>query len=281
MYSLKNINMSLVKYSLMFGLFLVSSCLFAQLDVTSRYENIENGYEFYADNNESVPVSIEVKFKLKNLKSSNGNNKIFLLPANTKNIKLTTLTRIKDGKYKVTGSTRYQYGDHYLKDYNIEYPYYLPFKKGEVYMMWQGYNGKLSHANENALDFTMPNGTPILAARGGLVYEVVDKFSKHCPSSDCEQYNNKIIIYHDDGTFAEYTHIRRKGARVNEGDVVEKNQLIAESGNVGRSTGPHLHFVVFIQTLEGRKTLETKFKIHEGSPIQFLTEKTEYERLYD
>ncbi|WP_417199617.1 M23 family metallopeptidase [Bizionia sp.] len=271
--------MNLLKVSYFIWTCLIPAGLFAQLDVASRYENIENGYEFYVDNNEPIPVSIQVSFKLKNLKSSEGNDKIFLLPANTKNIKLTTLTQIKKGKYGVSGSATYNYGDHYLKDYEKEYPYVLPFNKGEAYMLSQGYNGKSSHANENALDFSMPIGTPILAVRGGLVVEVVDKFSKNCTTQDCKEFNNKVIIYHDDGTFAEYTHIKQKGAKVKKGDVVEKNQFIAESGNVGWSTGPHLHFVVFIQTLKGRKTLETKFKISDNQPIQFLTEKTEYKRL--
>lgn len=273
--------MTAIKTTILFILLGVSYVGFAQLNVSSRYENIENGYEFYADNNESVPVSMEVNFKLKNLKSSEGNNKIFVLPANTQNIKLTTLTRIKNGKYEASGSTRYQYGNHDLKEYDVDYPYYLPFRKGESYMLSQGYNGKSSHANENALDFTMPVGTHILAARGGFVYQVEDSNTKHCPSPACEKYNNKIIIYHSDGTFAEYTHIKRRGAKVKSGDIVEKNQLIAESGNVGWSSGPHLHFVVFIQKIDGRKTLETKFKINEEAPIQLLTEKTAYKRLYD
>ncbi|MFD2551307.1 M23 family metallopeptidase [Bizionia sediminis] len=262
-------------------LFCISFQMVAQLDVSSRFENIDNGFEFYADNNEAVPVSMRVNFKLKNLSSSEGNNKIFILPAATKNIKLTTLTREKKGKYTVSASTQFQYGNHYLTDYDVNYPYYLPFKEGEAYLLSQGYNGTISHHNENALDFTMPVGTPILAARGGLVYQIEDTNSKSCPSPSCEKYNNKIIIYHNDGTFAEYTHIKRKGAQVQVGDLVKKGDLIALSGNVGWSTGPHLHFVVFIQQLEGRKTLETKFKINNTTAPQLLTAKTTYKRTYN
>lgn len=270
-----------MKQFLFLILLVISVQSFSQIDVKTYYENIENGYIFYADNNEPVPVSIKVDFELKNLKSSEGNNKIFLLPANTKKINLTTLTTIKNGKYNVSGNTRYNYGDHYQIKYDKEFPYNLPYNKGETFLISQGYNGKISHANENAIDFSMPVGTPILASRDGVVVEVIDVFNKHCPTRDCEKYNNKIIVYHSDGTFAEYTHIKRKSSKVKKGDKIEVGQIIAESGNVGWSTGPHLHLVFYIQTLDGRKTLETKFKINDGSDLEILTEKERYTRNYD
>ena len=55
---------------------------------------------------------------------------------------------------------------------------------------------------------------------------------------------NLVRILHDDGTWAEYAHLNRSTIRVRPGDVVERGEYIADSGNTGFSSGPHLHFVV-------------------------------------
>ena len=260
----------------------ISLNMFAQLDVKTYYKNIEQGFEFYADNNEIIPISIKVTFKLKNLKSSAGNDKIFVVPAKTKNMKLTTLKAMEKGKYDVSSKTWYNHGNHFLTEYDVDFKYYLPFQKGESYKLFQGYNGTISHHNKRQLDFTMPIGTKIVAARGGLVTKVVDVNNRHCDTKECAKYNNLIYLYHDDGTFAEYLHIKRKGAKVKIGDKVKQGQVIADSGNVGWSTGPHLHFSVFLQRLNGeREFLKTKFKLDEGLKTDYLVEKENYIRNYD
>lgn len=91
---------------------------------------------------------------------------------------------------------------------------------------------------------------------------------------------NLIIIYHPDGTFAEYAHIKQNGSIVNIGDKVNQGEIIGYSGNVGWSTGPHLHLVVFLQKLNKRETLKTKFKTGNGDIIEYLGEKKEYIRNY-
>ncbi|MGB1309223.1 MAG: M23 family metallopeptidase [Oceanihabitans sp.] len=265
-----------MKYILIVLSFLVFIPVYAQLNVKTHYKNIEGGYEYFADNNEVIPVSIKVSFKLKNLKSDAGNNKVYLLPANTKNIKLTTLRVIKNGKYSFNSSTKFNYGDHLLKSYTKDFAYLLPFQKGETYKLSQGYNGTISHQNKNQLDFTMPVGTKITAARAGIVFKVLDRFNKHCSTEQCAKYNNYIYVYHNDGTFAEYLHIKQNGAKVKVGDIIKQGQIIAESGNVGWSTGPHLHFSVYLQRLDGkREHLKTKFALQNGK-VEYLVEKEKY-----
>ena len=254
----------------------------AQIDVKTYFEKINHGTQLFADNNEPCPVSIRVKLKLDNLKSSENETHIFILPANTKRIKLNTLTIVnKRKKFKVGISTNYNYGNHFLDEYDADHIYDLPYQNGKTFMLSQGYNGKLSHQNKNQLDFSMPVGTPIVAAREGLVIKVLDVNTKHCGSQECEQYNNYIYIYHDDGSISEYLHIKRNGAKVKVGERVKQGQLIAESGNVGWSTGPHLHFSVFLQRLDGeRKYLKTKFKLNENTS-DYLVEHEMYEKTYD
>ncbi|MBI3823877.1 MAG: M23 family metallopeptidase [Planctomycetes bacterium] len=56
--------------------------------------------------------------------------------------------------------------------------------------------------------------------------------------------HNVIGIRHDDNTLAQYLHLRKNGARVKKGQRVAQGEVIGESGNVGYSTSPHLHFEV-------------------------------------
>ncbi len=126
----------------------------------------------------------------------------------------------------------------------------------------------------------MPVGTELFAVRDGIVIKVIDNNTKNCATKECAKYNNLIIIYHSDGTFAEYAHLKQKGAIVRVGDKITKGQLIGYSGNVGWSSIAHLHLVIFKQNLENRETLKTKFKIENGDKNEFLIEKKEYIKNY-
>jgi len=152
--------------------------------------------------------------------------------------------------------------------------------KDEAYVINQGYMGKSTHKGINALDFSMPLGTEILAVRSGVVVKVIQSNDKSCIQKECVKFNNLIIIYHKDGTFAEYVHIKKNGSKVKVGDLVTQDQLIGLSGNVGRTTGPHLHLEIFLQHIDKRNTLKTKFLTDEGSIPQFLREKETYSRKY-
>ena len=57
-----------------------------------------------------------------------------------------------------------------------------------------------------------------------------------------------IRILHDDGTYAIYAHLNTNSIRVRPGDRVERGEYIADSGNTGFSSGPHLHFAVVRNT---------------------------------
>jgi len=52
---------------------------------------------------------------------------------------------------------------------------------------------------------------------------------------------NHVIVDHGDGVYAAYAHLRRGSLRVAEGDRVEAGQQLAEVGNSGNTTEPHLH----------------------------------------
>jgi murein DD-endopeptidase MepM/ murein hydrolase activator NlpD len=263
--------------------FLFSIASYAQeADVKVYYEpDADNNLVVYADNNEYCPVSVEVEFTLKNYKSTKDEKFVFVVPPKSSRNVMTTLSVVN--KKKATGfsfNTVFDFGDFTLKEYDKDFKYYLPFSKGEAYIVGQGYNGSFSHRKENSLDFDMPIGTEVRAVRGGLVVAIVQKNSKHCTQLECQKYNNYVLIYHSDGTFAQYTHIKKKGAMVEVGAEVKIGDLVALSGNVGYSSGPHLHFNVFVSNAAGRTTIETKFLTKTGSSTEILQEKEEYKREY-
>jgi len=262
-------------------LFLCTTKNYAQ-QIKVYYEPIQGGgYTVFANNNELCPVSIKLSFKLTNLRATKGNNIIFVVPPKSNKFLLTDVVRVKKNKKdKISYNYTFNYGDHHLKTYDRNYDYFLPYEKETAYKVHQGYNGSFSHENENALDFTMPVGSAIHAVRDGVIIKVIDKNSKHCGKKECMKYNNLIMVFHPDGTFAEYAHIKKSGAKVTVGDTIKKGQLIALSGNVGFSTGPHLHFVTFFQRLGSRETLKTKFLINDGKTKTFLIEKETYSRQY-
>jgi murein DD-endopeptidase MepM/ murein hydrolase activator NlpD len=89
-------------------------------------------------------------------------------------------------------------------------------------------------ALHTGLDFPSDIGTAIHAAAGGVVL-----------SADFQQaYGNTVEIDHGNGVVTRYAHASR--LLVRPGEVVRRSQLIANVGNTGRSTGPHLHFEVLL-----------------------------------
>ncbi|MCA9446760.1 MAG: M23 family metallopeptidase [Candidatus Omnitrophica bacterium] len=85
----------------------------------------------------------------------------------------------------------------------------------------------------HGIDLAVPVGTPVQAARDGEVIEVSHSRYGH---------GNSIKIRHDDGWVTVYSHNSKLLKK--EGDKVKQGDLIAYSGNTGRSTGPHLHFEI-------------------------------------
>ncbi len=252
----------------------------AEHNVNVYVEENGDGFRMYADNYEFCPVSIEVTFKLANLESSEGSKKVFVIPAKSKKNKVTDLITIREGKaFKMSYTMKMTFGN-INSDYDKDFKYYLPLKKNVPYKLSQGYNGRASHQNVYALDFMMPSGTEIYAARGGTVIEVVESHNKSCNHSSCNKYNNYITVYHDDGSFSEYNHIKRNGSIVKEGEIIEIGQLIGYSGNTGWTTGPHLHFSIFLERIGKRETIPTKFLVGDGSKAELLVERKYYKRQY-
>ncbi len=142
---------------------------------------------------------------------------------------------------------RYLAGDPSAR-HEPQQPYRAPFAASTNHPITQAYPQVVTHITRDsqyAVDIAMPIGTDIMAAREGVVFDVAaSNFSggldpaRHGPNA------NVVRILHDDGTYAIYAHLNTNSIRVRPGDRVRRGQYIADSGNTGFSTGPHLHFAV-------------------------------------
>lgn len=90
--------------------------------------------------------------------------------------------------------------------------------------------GGRSTESHNGIDIACNYGTPVLASAAGVV-----TFAARDPV-----YGHKVVIDHGHGIETFYGHNSR--LLVKKGDQVNKADLIAYSGNSGRSTGSHLHY---------------------------------------
>lgn len=134
-----------------------------------------------------------------------------------------------------------------LPDYVSRIDYLSPFAPGERFQVSQGFGGEFSHhdlQNQYAVDIMMPVGTPIHAARAGVVLEVEDDFYANGMLQAFASKANSIWILHDDGSMAVYAHLALEKAQVQPGLQVKAGELIGYSGNTGFSSGPHLHFAI-------------------------------------
>jgi murein DD-endopeptidase MepM/ murein hydrolase activator NlpD len=85
----------------------------------------------------------------------------------------------------------------------------------------------------------------VFAAREGVVIEVASDFFESGTDLAVDGPRANIVrVLHDDGTMALYVHLNWNTIRVVPGQEVRRGEYLADSGNTGFSTGPHLHFVV-------------------------------------
>lgn len=149
--------------------------------------------------------------------------------------------------------------------------YDLPVSTITCHEISQAFHGKFSHhhaSSEFAVDIVMPVGTPIIAAREGIVVSTKDDYHMGGVNKYFLDKANHIRVLHSDGTFANYFHILLGTAAVKVGDQVLKGTVLAKSGSSGYSSGPHLHFV--IQKNSGMRMNSIMFNFNDNKGNAFI-----------
>jgi murein DD-endopeptidase MepM/ murein hydrolase activator NlpD len=154
--------------------------------------------------------------------------------------------------------------------HNPPRPYRIPFAIGSTYQIAQAYPVQITHNapdSRYAVDIALPDGTPIYAARDGVVINVrTDAFLGAAAPVMMDQAN-VVEILHDDGTIAVYAHLHEDSVRVHIGQQVTRGMYIADSGNTGFTTGPHLHFAVLRNSGESDVSVPVEFAGPGGLPV--------------
>ena len=241
-----------------------------QLKVTRRghkvavvRRGVESEPVFYIINEYRGPVELELSLGQGslNVTTTPGLPQRFVVPGASE-IRAARLRPLAPGR-----TWRYEVGYRLMlgapgAEHRPDSPYRVPFPVDRTFPVTQAFNGPFSHndeANRHAVDIGMPEGTPVLAARDGVVMDVANDFFSG--GADADRYMdraNVIRVLHEDGTMGVYGHLSLESARVAPGARVRAGQMLARSGNTGFSTGPHLHFV--IQKNAGMRLVSVPFE---------------------
>jgi len=148
------------------------------------------------------------------------------------NEKLATLSRQMESRTDMLGVLEAQMFEQAVKKKAMPtmMPVNAPFNASGFGYRIDPFTGQ--QAMHEGVDFITDAGTPVVAAAGGVV-----QFAGFHP-----QYGSMVDIDHGNDLVTRYAHLSK--VLVKEGDVLQRGRRIADSGNTGRSTGPHLHFEV-------------------------------------
>jgi murein DD-endopeptidase MepM/ murein hydrolase activator NlpD len=104
--------------------------------------------------------------------------------------------------------------------------------------------GKLRYA----IDFIVPEDTPVLAAADGIVTYIKDDSRVGGTDVIYWEYSNFVVIMHENGEYSRYDHLAYHSSRVAVGQHVSAKHAIPRAGMTGYTFMPHLHFQVFVAT---------------------------------
>jgi murein DD-endopeptidase MepM/ murein hydrolase activator NlpD len=214
-----------------------------RLDLSVKLETKKHdaGETLVLRNELFAPVEVELRIDQAHNVSGAPDQPIRWVLAPRSSMRMATLAPADPSRpMRYKPKLRYAMGDPRLQPAVYRYP--LPWQGGP-FRLTQGANGRYSHFTPKgryALDIAMPEGTPIVAARPGVVVKIENDQSGRGNNPS----GNFVRILHDDGTMGVYLHLMRGSVQVREGQQVSIGERIARSGNTGNSTGPHLHFVI-------------------------------------
>lgn len=177
---------------------------------------------------------------------------------------------VKSGKPMFSSvSFTFLIGDRQAK-INQEFNYLLPFRDGTILDVVDNkgpgfLKGHASPSVEHAIDFGVPTGKIVTAARDGVVIKTRNDNPSGIAefgviSSDQIEIANHVMILHDDASIGFYAHLYNGSLEVSEGMRVQAGQKIGLAGSVTNSRNNFIHFAVMRTTESGLVTIPVKFR---------------------
>lgn len=238
-------------------------------------EKTGNSHDLIARNKGPSPVSLRLNLNTFDNVANETNWPVFVVIRPQSEFTVARISAAnKDKGHRFTTQAGYRLGNfHAIHDTRAVYR--LPFDDGRTFIISQSATGPLSTHNtkggENAVDFTMPENTPIVAARAGIVIDTEGRNESGGKDPALLKLANHIRILHDDETIATYAHLLPNGIKVKVGQKVTAGMLIGLSGSTGYSSGPHLHFAVHQLQRQGDEFVSTTV------PVRFYVGNPPYE----
>ena len=224
------------------------------------------GRSYFIKNDEPVPATVVLEFKsLRNLESLEGRRVERVVEP--KSIEVVRLNRMGRGRTTTDLAISIDLGASSTEA--EDYLYAVPFGGEVPHLLMQGFDGQETHMGSMrwALDIEMPPGTPVLAARDGVVLYLQDGFTQGGIDPSLLERANLVVVAHADGTMAFYGHLS-PGLDVAVGDSVSVGGLLGWSGRTGFAGEPHLHFHVGLRVLgEPGRTIPIRMKDDQGVPL--------------
>jgi murein DD-endopeptidase MepM/ murein hydrolase activator NlpD len=236
-------------------------CVRSYDSATGRIYEVVNG--------EPVPVTVRLSFRsLQNLRPETDVPVERVVPPNA-SAQLVRLETLRPGRrIDARPTVNIDLGASVTRP-DQGYLYAVPFGGSAPRQIIQGFDGSDTHrlGMRYSLDIAMPEGTPILAAREGVVLYVQDGFTAGGRDPDLLERANLVVVAHSDGSMASYGHLS-PGLTVARGDQVEEGQLLGYSGATGFAGEPHLHFHVGVRLLaDPGRTVPFRLRGPDGEPL--------------
>lgn len=249
---------------------------FSQPEVTVTDTFSGAGIEIVANNTYFAPVELELEFdRVEGVDFPHPDDPLrWIIPARSER-RLIDLA-LQDTLVPPLVAYRFNvYPGDPATEPDAAFLYRVPFAIGTRHVITQTYPVARTHGRLDstyAVDFEIPVGTGVVAARGGVVIDVVsNSFRGGGNRARFGDLANFVRVFHDDGTFGVYAHLNWNTIRVRPGERIAAGEYIADSGNTGFSTGPHLHFVVQRNVGGGMESLPVAFRGMNGEPVTPVT----------
>jgi murein DD-endopeptidase MepM/ murein hydrolase activator NlpD len=208
----------------------------------------ENGVALIAQNTYFGPVQIAFRVRpIENVSPSTRRSGLAVLPPRSETELVVVGKSAEDVDLRFDSDFQFIPGAPGV-EHTPDQPYRLPYALSSSVRVSQAYPDMRTHSDRSsqyAIDFVMPIGTDVFAARDGVVIEVASDFFEAGTDYQVDGPRANVVrVLHDDGTMGLYVHLNWNTIRVVPGQRVRRGEYLADSGNTGFSTGPHLHFVV-------------------------------------
>lgn len=200
-----------------------------------------DGLRLIAENSYFGPVQIAYQLEfIENVAADTAAQGLTVVPARSQ-AELITVSR-----GDITMPMRFEYQFQFIPGdpearHEPESLYRLPYASAESFKVSQAYPDQITHtdpSSQHAIDFEMPVGTGVYAARSGIVIEVASDFFQSGTDLTVDGPRANVVrVHHDDGTMSLYAHLNWNLIRVVPGQRVERGEYLADSGNTGFSTG--------------------------------------------